>query len=95
MRDYELVYIISPQISPEDVEGMNKKVAQLIANSGGEVTETQPWGRKRLAYSIQDFREGIYVVVKLRMNPQATTELERSLKLTEGIIRYLLVKIGE
>lgn len=95
MREYELVYIISPEIGDEDVEKVTQRVAQLVASNGGEVTETQPWGRKRLAYPIQDFREGYYVALKLRLNPESTRELERSLKLTEGIIRYLLVRIGE
>ncbi|MCL5961263.1 MAG: 30S ribosomal protein S6 [Chloroflexi bacterium] len=94
MRDYELVYIISPEISAEDIEKITQKVAGLIEGNGGEVTETQAWGRKRLAYPIQDFREGYYVALKLRMKPEATRELERSLKLTEGVIRYLLVTVG-
>ncbi|MCL5264854.1 MAG: 30S ribosomal protein S6 [Chloroflexi bacterium] len=95
MRDYELVVIINPQVGDEDVDGVVQKVSQLITSNGGEITEVNPWGRRRLAYPINSFREGYYVVTKLRMRPAATAEVERSLKLTEEIIRYLLVKIGE
>jgi len=95
VREYELVYIVSPEVSDEDMEKVTQRVTQLVANNGGQVIETQPWGRRRLAYPIQDFREGYYVTLKLQMNPQSTAEFERSLKLTEGIIRYLLVKVGE
>ncbi|MBI2955662.1 MAG: 30S ribosomal protein S6 [Chloroflexi bacterium] len=95
MRDYELVFIVNPQIVEEDLEGVIKKVSQLISNSGGEVTEVNPWGRRRLAYPINRFREGTYVTTKLRLNPASASELERNLKLTEEVIRYLLVKIGD
>lgn len=95
MRDYELVIIISPQVGDEDIENVVKKLSQLVTNAGGEVTEVKPWGRRRLAYPINRFREGFYVATKLRLNPGSASELERNLRLTEEIIRYLLVKIGE
>ncbi len=95
MRDYELVFIVSPSVADEDIEKVTERVSQLIANNGGEVIQTKPWGRKRLAYSIGDHREGYYFEIRFKMSPAATKELERSLKLTEEIIRYLLTKIGE
>ncbi len=95
MREYELVYIVSPAVAAEEIEKITQRVAQLIENGGGEVNQTDLWGRKRLAYPIQDFREGQYVALKLRLKPEAVRELERSLKLTEGVIRYLLVQVGK
>lgn len=95
MRDYELVFIISPNVSEEDTNAMIDRVKQFIASAGGEVAKVEPWGHRRLAYPISDFREGFYVVVHFRMDPKATTEFERNLKLTEEIIRYLLVRLGE
>ncbi len=95
MRDYELVFIVNPEIADDDIEKVSQKVSQLVANNGGEVSEVNPWGRRRLAYPIDRHREGFYVAAKLRLNPTASSELERSLRLTEEIIRYLLVKIGE
>ncbi|MBI4318387.1 MAG: 30S ribosomal protein S6 [Chloroflexi bacterium] len=95
MRDYELVFIAKPSLSDEEVEALTQRVSQLIANNGGEVAEVKPWGRKRLAYAIGDAREGHYVEVRFKMSPAATAELERGLKLTEDIIRYLFTKVGE
>ena len=95
MRDYELVVIISPQVAEENVESITERVKQFVANAGGEVTKTDPWGLRKLAYPINDFREGYYVVLQFKMDPKGTNNLERDLKLTEEIIRYLLVRLGE
>lgn len=95
MRDYELVVIINPEIPDEETGRVVDRIGQLIATGGGEVTKTEPWGRRRLAYPIDGHREGFYVVQQFHMDPTATTELERSLKLSEDVIRYLLVRVGE
>lgn len=95
MRDYELMFIISPTVSEEDTGGVSDRVQGFITNAGGEVSRVEPMGLRRLAYPIRDFREGYYVVVHFRMDPKATAELERNLKLTEDIVRYLLVRLGE
>ncbi len=95
MRDYELVVIISPEVTEENVGGVTERIGGWIANGGGEVTNVNVWGRRRLAYPIRDFREGTYVATQFRMEPTATAELERSLKLSEDVLRYLLVRMGE
>lgn len=95
MRDYELMFIISPRVSEEETGNVTDRVKQFIANAGGEVTKAEQLGLRRLAYPIRDSREGFYVVLNFRMAPKATTELERNLKLTEDIIRYLLVRLGD
>ncbi len=95
MRDYELVVIVSPEVTEENLGGVTERIGQWISSGGGEVTNVNPWGRRRLAYPIRDFREGTYVATQFRMTPQATGELERSLKLAEDILRYLLVRMGE
>lgn len=95
LRDYELVVIISPEVTEENIGGVNDRIGQWITGGGGEVGNVNVWGRRRLAYPIRDFREGTYVVSQFRMEPQATGELERSLKLSEDVLRYLLVRLGE
>lgn len=95
MRDYELVFIIAPVVEDEDVEDVVGQVGGWIEAEGGEVTKTELWGRRQLAYSIQDFSEGTYVLLNARMNPFALGELERSMKLDTSIIRYLLVRMDE
>ena len=95
VRDYELVFIIKPDVGDENTEGVIERVKQYIANANGEITKVEPWGLRKLAYPISDFREGYYVVMQFRMDPKATAELERSIRLTEDIIRHLLVRLGE
>jgi small subunit ribosomal protein S6 len=95
LRDYELVYIIRPNAAEEAVTTLNERVQTWIGAEGGEVQKLNPWGRRRLGYPIRDFREGIYVQVNFRAGPRTLRPIERNLKLSEDVIRYLLVRPGE
>ncbi|MBI2939280.1 MAG: 30S ribosomal protein S6 [Chloroflexi bacterium] len=95
MRDYELVVIIRPDVRDEDVSQQIDRVSQWIAAASGEITNINPWGRKRLAYPIDRHREGIYVAFQFRSQPAATTALEQNLNLAEEVVRYLLIRLGE
>ncbi len=95
MRRYEFVYIISPEVEEENLEGVTGRVGQLIANSGGQVLRLDSWGRRRMAYPIRKFRDGHYMVAQIQLEPGGITELRRSLGLTEEVIRYLLVRTEE
>jgi small subunit ribosomal protein S6 len=95
LRSYEFVYIISPEIEEENLQGVTDKIGQLIANGGGQVVRLDSWGRRRLAYPIKKFREGHYIVAQIQLEPGAISELKRSLGLTEEVIRYLLVRTDE
>lgn len=92
MRDYELAFIIEPNIDGEGVTGVVEKISQFVQATDGSVASVDVWGRKTLAYPIKDHREGTYVLLNAQMNPASLNELERNLKLTEEIIRYILVK---
>ena len=94
MRDYELVYIIKPTVESEAVGGLNERIQGWIGAGGGEVQKVNPWGRRRLAYPIEHFRDGTYVQVNFRSVPQALRELERNLKLAEDVLRYMLIRQG-
>jgi small subunit ribosomal protein S6 len=95
LRDYELVTIIRPDIADENLTAVTDRIGQWVTAQGGEVGKVDVWGRRRMAYPIRDFREGNYVISQLRIGARATTELERSLKLSEDVLRYLLVRVGE
>ncbi len=93
MRPYELMYIISPDRDEEGIAALVAKISGAIESLGGKVDgvfQTEPWGRRRLAYSIQGAEEGYYVLLHFSLAPQQLGELERVLKLSEGIIRHLL-----
>ena len=93
MRDYELAIIVSPNIETEGVTTVVEKVSELIGAINGKVTSVDVWGRRALAYAIDNHREGTYVLLQANIPPAGLTELERNLKLSEEIIRYLLVKV--
>ena len=92
MRNYEFTFIVHPDVEDEGIADTTEKVSQFIAAGGGQVTNVNHWGRRRLAYPIQRQREGYYVLMQVQLDPKSLGELERNLKLTEEIIRYLLVR---
>jgi len=95
LRDYELMVIISPDVSEEDIPGTIDKVSDFITSRGGTITEVDHWGKRKLAYPIARFREGDYVLSRFKFNPGMTAELEANLKISEMILRHLLVRLGD
>lgn len=95
MRDYELVFIISPEVPEEEVPTAIERVSGFITGQGGEVREVERWGRRRLAYPIRRHVEGNYVVTQLRLERDQVAPLEASLGLNEEVIRHLLVRVEE
>lgn len=93
MRNYELSVIVSPEVEEESLEATMDQIKQFIATGGGQVTKVDVWGRRRLAYPIRKHLEGYYAVFQAQMPQEALPELERSLKLSEDVIRYLLVRL--
>ncbi len=91
--DYELVFIISPEIDDDAHNTVIENISQLITAKDGVVSEVEQWGKKRLAYPIKHFGDGSYVLIRLKLNPLSNKELETNLQLSEMILRYLLIKI--
>lgn len=95
MRKYELVFIVRPDVVEEAVTAAIEQVKQWVTAQSGEVQRVEQWGRRRLAYPINDQREGHYVLFNLMLAPQAIDEVERNLKLSDVILRHLLVRVEE
>ena len=95
VRDYELVYIVAPDIGDEEVTATIEKVSQLITTRGGSIAKTDQWGRRRMAYPIKERKEGIYFLTHFKYDPKRSAELEADLRITESILRHLLVRIGD
>lgn len=95
MRNYELTFIVHPEVEDEGLASVIEKVSQFITAGNGQVTNVNHWGRRRLAYPIQKQREGYYVLMQVQLDPASINELERNLKLTEQVIRYLLVRVDD
>ena len=92
MANYELVYIINPIVTEEELPNVLGKVSNYVTKGGGTGNEIAQWGRKKLAYPIKKCIEGNYVLAKIELKPAAIKELEASLKLSTEVIRHLLVR---
>jgi len=91
-RDYELVYILQPELNEEQISALNERVTQAVLSQDGNVTETELWGKRSLAYPIRDFFEGYYILHRLQMSGSLVDEIERQLRFNEDVIRYLFVR---
>lgn len=93
LPDYELVLIISPEVAEDDIEATVDKVNRFIIGKGGTISDTEQWGKRRLAYPIKRFTDGRYFLIKFNMGPAFGRELEASLKISEEVLRHLLIKL--
>lgn len=95
MRNYDLTFVVPADVPEEEFNGVVTQIQSWVEETQGKVTKVDQWGRRRLAYSIGDAHEGHYVSLTLEINPQATSEIERNLKLSSKVIRYLLIRADE
>ncbi len=92
MRKYEVMYIIKPDLDQDVIKELVEKFQNLITENGGEIEKFTEMGKRRLAYEINDYKEGYYVLVNLKSEPNVIEELERVFRITENVIRYLIIK---
>ena len=90
MNSYETLFVISPELSEDATKALVEKFTGLIAENG-ELGEVSEWGRRRLAYPINDMTEGYYVLVNFKSASDFPAELERIFKITDGILREIVV----
>jgi small subunit ribosomal protein S6 len=93
LRDYELVLIISPEVADEALDTAIDNTSQFITGKGGIISNVKHWGKRKLAYPIRHFTEGNYVLTQFKLKPELGKELETNLKISEDVLRHLLIKI--
>jgi small subunit ribosomal protein S6 len=94
-RKYELVYVVSPDASDDQVTDLHNQVDAIIQRMGGQLEKTENWGRRRLAYEIGRHKEGTYVLETINGSGELMKEIDRRLKVTDLIIRHLVVRVDE
>jgi small subunit ribosomal protein S6 len=95
LRQYETVYIIDPQLDEDQQNALVQRFHTLLTDQGCQIDHTDRWERRRLAYEIKGRREGYYVVVNFRGEPAAEAELDRVFRITDGVLRHLIVRMDE
>lgn len=95
MRPYEVMYILQPTLSAEEQTALVDRFNELITSMGGTVDKVDRWERRQLAYELKSFREGFYVVVNFQGEPALETEMDRQMKLTEPILRHMILRRDE
>jgi small subunit ribosomal protein S6 len=95
MRDYELIFIIQPNLEDEERVVLVENVQEWVAAVEGQIAKLDYWGQRKLAYPIRKFQEGYYVLMHVQLPPDGVRELERRFQISEQVLRYLTVKLEE
>ena len=92
MNKYELAVVVSAKIEDDERAQVIEKVKALVTRFGGNITDVDEWGKKRLAYEIQKMKEGFYYFIQFEADATAPAEIERHVRIMENVIRYLCVR---
>ena len=92
MRKYELMYIIRPNIEDEAKKALVERFNSILTDNGAELLDSKEWGKRRLAYEINDFRDGFYQIMHVNAEAVAINEFDRLAKISEDIIRHIVIK---
>lgn len=95
VRDYEVLYVLRPDIEEEAVDPIIARYDETIAKTGGTVVKTDKWGKRRLAYEIKDQLEGYYVLTTFQAPNEASQELDRLMRIADEVLRHLIVRLDE
>src|SRR5690349_4366368 len=91
-RDYELGFILNPEVSEEQTRAILERIERIVKNYDGQVVKVNQWGRRRLAYPIEHHRDGFYVFIDMILTPETVLELDRTLKVSEEVMRHLVTR---
>src|SRR5271170_6167777 len=95
MRVYEELFILKPDSPEEEVDGFVEQIRQVIASGKGTVDKVDKWGVRKLAYRLQKYNEGLYVLVQFSSSPELVKEVERRLRVTDSVMKFITVRIDE
>jgi len=94
MSSYEVIFILHPELEEEKLGEIIEKFKTLIESFDGEVNKTERWGKRRLAYKIKHIAEGFYVIIQFKATGKVVQELDRVLKITDGVLRHMIINLA-
>ena len=95
MRTYEALYIVRPDEADDQIQTIAQAVETLVTEDGGAIVRSEIWGKRRLAYEVKKFTEGVYILLRFTAEPTLIPRLEQYFRLTEAVIRHLVVHFDE
>ncbi len=95
MRIYEELFIVKPDAVTEEVDAFIVQVKEIITSAGGTIEKEEKWGTRKLAYRVQKFAEGIYILLQFSAEPSTIFELERRMRVQDMVIKFITVRIDE
>jgi len=95
MTNYETLYILKPDLEEEKKDALVAKFSEIITSNGGNVTKTDEWGKRKLAYPINYINDGYYVLTYFSADSELPAELERNFKISDDVIRYIVVNLDK
>jgi small subunit ribosomal protein S6 len=93
MRRYELMLILRPDVADDRAQAVIDRTTRQVSAGGGQIVKVAPWGRRRLAYQIDRYREGSYHIILFEAPPEVIVEMERGLLITEEVLRHLVTRV--
>jgi small subunit ribosomal protein S6 len=95
LRKYEVIFILRPDLDEEKNTEVIEKFKTLIESHGGEILKLDKWGKRKLAYEVKKFREGLYVLIQMKAESKVATELDRVFKITDEVLRHMIIREDE
>ena len=95
MRNYEIMFIVNPNITEEEIDKVNTQLEGVITAGGGKVEKVEKMGKRRLAYMVDKFRDGSYVLLTINANGDIVREIERRLRVMDLVIKYITVRMDD
>ena len=95
MRKYETIFIAHPDLVEDEVKGLIEKTQGIIESLNGQMIKVEEWGRRKLAYKVKKFTKGYYVLVRFLGTSEVLAEIERNLRLWDGVLKYQSVRLDE
>jgi small subunit ribosomal protein S6 len=95
MRIYEELFIIKPDVPDEEADHLVEHLQSYLTSAGATVDKVEKWGKRRLAYRVEKYREGAYVLIQFSGNPEIVKELERRLRVSDSVLKFITVRIDE
>lgn len=93
MPIYESIFIINPNITDDETSAVIKKMQDVVARQGGEMLKFEDWGKKKLAYEVKKQKRGHFVFFQIKAAPAVVSELERTYKMTDSVIKFMTIKL--